>query len=232
MLHKLHPELRPYAQAMLDMTAWAADSNPDTDQLAAAIEGRPEWRDAYTWANCRLDFYTATRGGNVYALPLLDPDYCKQLIERAEALGAVAGYKPNPIEETPYQIPEIVLRHVDAELHNELAELLQMLGAWFTLIYQNRPCTIGSIQFAKYEPNGTAHGNWHYDADSSYTAVVSLDPSRFEGGGTDVMTDPLNYVHIDPLPAGYVLVFNGQQIRHRGRAVTAGTRHLLVYWLK
>lgn len=231
MIHTLHPELRPHAQALLDMTAWATEVGPDTDQLAATVYDKPDWRDAYRWADARLNVYTATRGGNLFAVPFLDPGYCQQLIERAEALGAVVGYKPNPVEDTPYQIPEIVLRHVDAELHNELADLLQVLGIWFTLIYQNRPCTIGSIQFAKYEPHGTAHGNWHYDADSSYTAVVSLDPSRFEGGGTDVLIDPLISTHIPSLPAGYALIFNGQQIRHRGHAVTAGTRHLLVYWL-
>lgn len=231
MIDKLHPDLRPYAQTLLDMAAWAAETGPDTDQLNDAIWANDDWRDAYSWADAKLDNHVRTRGGNLFTVPFLDPAYCLELIERAEALGVVVGYKPNPKEETPYQIPEIVLRHVDAEFHNELAELIQVLGMWFTLIYQNRPCSIGSIQFAKYEPSGTAHGNWHYDADSSYTAVVSLDPSRFEGGGTDVLIDPLFYTRIDPLPAGYVLIFNGQQIRHRGRAVTAGTRHLLVYWL-
>lgn len=231
MIDKLHPDLRPYAQALLDMTTWAIETGPDTDQLHAALHENLPWSEAYRWANGHLDNPTRARGGNLFAVPFLAPCYCLQLIDRAEALGVTVGYKPNPVEETPYQIPEIVLRHVDANFHNELADLLQVLGIWFTLIYQNRPCTIGSIQFAKYEPHGTSHGNWHYDADSSYTAVVSLDPNRFQGGGTDVLVDPTRFVCIDPLPAGYALIFNGQQIRHRGRAVTRGTRHLLVYWL-
>lgn len=233
MLKHLHPEFQPYAQALLELVDYAITEGPEPDTLASVLNENPRWSAAYDWAMETIDANAVgALGGNVFALPLLHPNYCQKLIDEAQRLEGQHGYRPNPLEEAPYQMPEIVLQHTDAALYNELAEFIQYLGIWFVMIYQNRPTKIGTIQFAKYEPDGTAHGNWHRDQDSAYSAVVSLDQDRFTGGGTEVLINPLHSVAIPALPAGYVLLFNGQQIRHRGRAVTSGVRHLLVFWLQ
>lgn len=232
MMIRLHPELRQHLPALLEILSYAYEAKPEPDELADQIAGIAEWMDAYSWAMGYLTNNRVTAfGGAAYGVPLLDPAYCAHLVSESERLGAERGYVPNPDEDSPYQIPELVLSHVAPGLHEDIADLLPALNAWFTLIYQVVPERISSIQFAKYEPNGTAHGNWHHDKDSPFTAVVSLAPELFTGGGTDIRTTPTSFVSIDPLPAGFALVMNGQQIMHRGRAVESGVRHLLVLWL-
>lgn len=233
MMNRLHPELRHHLPALMEIITYARDTKAEPEELAGQITQIPEWLDAYEWA---MGYLTNNRitafGGCAYGLPLLDAAYCAELVAESERLGAERGYVANPEEDSPYQIPEIVLSHTAPELYREVQELLlPALNTWFTLIYQVVPERIASIQFAKYEPNGTAHGNWHHDKDSPFTAVVSLAPELFTGGGTDIRTTPTSFVSIDPLPAGFALVMNGQQIMHRGRAVESGVRHLLVLWL-
>lgn len=232
MIRSLHPELLKHAPALMEIIRCAKEVTDDPEKLAELIEEDHEWLEAYQWA---IGTLTANRvtglAGSAYAVPFLHPDVCANLVAEAVRMGEERGFVPNPEEEGPYQIPEIVVNHADPALHDHLAGLIDYLNIWFLLIYQIVPNSISSIQFAKYEPNGTAHGNWHHDRDSDFTAVVSLAPDLFEGGGTDIRLSPTLHHSVPPLPAGYALIMNGKQILHRGRAVTEGTRHLLVYWL-
>lgn len=233
MIYKLHPELRMMMPALTEILTFARETEPEPEALAAAIAAQPLWAEAWDWAGTILANNRITGfGGSIYAVPFLDPLYCQRLTVEAERLGVEFGHRPNLSEEPAYQIPELVLRECDIELHNTIADLSQFLCAWWSMIFQTVPKSISTIQFAKYEPNGTAHGNWHNDEDSDFTAVVSLDPSQFKGGGTDLKVSPTSYISVPPLPAGYALLFNGKMIQHRGRAVEAGVRHLLVLWMR
>lgn len=232
MMNSLHPDFRRHAPALIEIIECAKDLRPEPEKLDELICEDDDWKAAYQWALAVLTENRVTGlGGSVFAVPLLHPDVCRNLVGEAMRLGEQYGHRPNLEEEGPYQIPEIVVEHADKELHAELVKLIRYLNVWFMLIYQMEPASISSIQFAKYEPSGTGHGNWHNDRDSSFTAVVSLAPDLFDGGGTDIMLSPVDYFSIPALPAGYALILNGKQIRHRGRQVTAGERHLLVYWL-
>ncbi|QRE00634.1 hypothetical protein [Pseudomonas phage Itty13] len=232
MIHRLHPDLRTHLPALLEIITCAKEVTDDPERLTELIEEDSDWLAAWTWARDLLLSNRVTGlAGSAFGLPLLDPAYCDELVAHAERLGKEVGHRPNPEEESPYQIPELVLAHVAPELHAEVVELISFLNVWFLLIYQIEARGIASIQFAKYEPNGTAHGNWHHDRDSDLTAVVSLAPELHLGGGTDVRMSPVDYLSVPPLPKGYALVFDGKHIQHRGRAVEAGVRHLLVFWL-
>lgn len=232
MIHKLHPLLRQHLPVLLEIITYAKEVSDDPDTLMGLIDEDAEWAEAYTWARDLLLSNRVTGlGGSAFGVPLLDPEYCDELVAHAERLGEEVGHQPNPEEDSPYQIPELVLAHIAPELHAEVAGLIEHLNVWFLLIFQLEARGIASIQFAKYEPNGTAHGNWHHDRDSDLTAVVSLAPERHEGGGTDVRMSAVDYMSVDPLPKGWALVFDGKHIQHRGRSVASGVRHLLVFWL-
>lgn len=225
----LHPEFRRHVVPLLEAIEHAAgaDSEDPTD-LAEMIAANPEWDEAMSWSTEQLvrGRYDVA-GGVAYTLPFLHPNFARWLAVRAEAIGEFA---PNPDEQPDYQIPEIVLRDRDRELHDHLAGCAVFLRAWTALIWQRVPTELTSIQFARYAPEGTAHGHWHHDAVSDISAVTSLDPARFTGGGTDLRDGPFGIVTINPLPAGHVLLFDGKQIMHRGRHVETGVRHLLVMW--
>lgn len=228
----LHPEFREHAGVLLEIIEYARAHNPQTEELAALIQEDAEWLASWNWAHNRLCSDRVTGlSGSAFAVPFLHPAVCANLVAEAVVLSAAHGHKPNLDEDSPYQIPEIVLKHVAPELHDRLADLIPYLNIWFMLIYQTGPQSISSIQFAKYEPNDTAHGNWHHDKDSDFTAVVSLEPELCKGGGTDIRVNAAEYASINPLPAGYALIMNGKQIMHRGRSVEEGVRHLLVFWL-
>lgn len=232
MNESLHPDFARYAGTLLEIIEVAKDINPSPETLAELIKEDDEWNEAYGWAHGVLMSNRVTGlGGSAFAVPFLHPSVCKNLVNAAEQLGEIHGHQPNPIEEGPYQIPEIVIKHVDQPLHDALADMIKYLNLWFMLIYQVEPNSISSIQFAKYEPDGTAHGNWHHDRTSDFTAVVSLNPDDFTGGGTDIRLSPTDYHSIPPLPQGYALLLNGKQVHHHGRAVEQGARHLLVFWL-
>ncbi|MBB76597.1 MAG: hypothetical protein CMJ75_18990 [Planctomycetaceae bacterium] len=232
MKQMLHPDLREHIDALLEVCAYGREHNPEPEALLTAISTNQDWLNAYEWANgIVLNNRVAGLAGNAFAVPFLSEKICDALVRESLKLGAEHGYKPNTEEESPYQIPEIVIKHVDPELFDQLYQTLRYLEVWFLLIYHTSPTDVASIQFARYEEGFTDHGNWHHDRDSDFTAVVSLNPGEFEGGGTDIRLTATSYYSVPPLPKGYALILNGKQIHHRGRRVNKGIRHLLVYWL-
>lgn len=170
----------------------------------------------------------------IYAAPILNPDYCQELLLIADAFRE--EYKPNEVEQRPYQIPELVLDRYPqlTSTYNELHNIGRaVLWPLFGLINCKMPNHFTTIQLAKYNPMDTPGGNWHHDEASEYTATISLDPSRYEGGGTRLRPEGALRppIFVPPLPAGYALLFNGRQILHEGVPVTKGDRDLLVYWM-
>lgn len=227
---RLHPELRQHLPILREIIAHAQSIDGDVELLATAIDENQTWSESYGWAMTLLVNNRVTGlGGSAFGVPFLSPEFCDALMSRVPELEHAR--QPNVEEDGPYQIPEIVLKHAAPDLHDAMVELAKCLDAWFMLIYQVCPNSVSSIQLAKYAPSDTPHGNWHHDKDSDFTAVVSLNPEDFEGGGTDIRLNATDYHSVPPLPKGYALIMNGKQVMHRGRGVTKGERHLLVFWL-
>lgn len=228
----LHPEFLLHVDALKELIDWASSERPEPEDLAEAIKANPDWYASYTWAMSHLaQSRIDGLAGCVYSVPFLSPEFCGNLISQSEVLAVNGGWRTNDCEPKPYQIPEIVIRKRDPALHELLEGLIPFLNLWFALVYQAVPQSVSSIQFTKYSPADIAGGNWHHDLDSDFTAVVSLAPSMYEGGGTDVRVTPIHYVRVPPLKPGYAMIFNGKQILHRGCPVTSGSRYLLTYWL-
>lgn len=229
----LHPDFLEHLPALQEIIEMARDMDPEPEQLEAYIAEDEDWAKAWTWAN---EVVTHNRvsclGGNAYAVPFLNPSVANNLKNLAIKMGDEHGWRPNAEEESPYQIPEIVVSHYDQRLHDLLAAQAKYLDIWHLILYQCVPNKVSSIQFTKYSPEDTAHGNWHHDRDSDFTAVVSLNPDEFVGGGTDLKLTPTSYHTVPPLWAGYALLLNGKQLQHRGRRVEEGTRYLLTFWME
>lgn len=138
------------------------------------------------------------------------------------------SFEPNDEEETPYQIPEVVLGGPAQDVAKQLLHerLLPIFGVFFGVL----PKKIMSAQLAWYTPDGVTGTDWHVDADSDMTCVVSLDPSMYTGGGTALRPHgPCDVdVQVPALPAGHGLFFNGKFTFHKGLPVTSGDRILLV----
>jgi hypothetical protein len=222
-LQQLHPELLQHLPALRSIAQVLDDHDQNIEPLL-------ECMDLTQLSALKfLEQYTLRPG--VYGVPFLHPDYCDQLIAEANIMADTVGYEPNENEDEAYQIPELYLRDVCPELFASLTALFDtVFGIYCRLLFGTAPTFLNSAQFARYKPDGRDAGNWHHDQDSDITAVVSLAPEHFTGGGTDLRTAPTKYNWIPPLPKGHALLFTGRTTLHRGRAVETGVRDLLVFW--
>ncbi|WYW04323.1 2OG-Fe(II) oxygenase [Pseudomonas phage vB_PpuP-Kurepalu-1] len=220
----LHPQLRHHLPALTSMARLAEEHGNNIEPLADSIT-EPGHLAALQW----LERHKLLTG--VYSIPMFCPYYCDLLVAEADKMGEEVGYEPNPAEEAAFQIPELVLSTICPTLFTGLSVLFERAAnPLCQLLYGEAPCVHSSIQFARYEPRGTSHGNWHTDQDSDTTLVISLQPEKFSGGGTDIRTGPLSFETIPKLPKGHGLLFQGRATLHRGRAVRSGRRDLLVFW--
>lgn len=232
MKHLLHPEFAIHADTLLEIISTASATSPEPEALAELIKEDADWLASWTWAmNIVSNNRVVGLSGCAYGVPFLNEQAADALVGLAVKMGDKVGFTPNEEEEKPYQIPEIVIGHFSEDCHAKVRDLIKYLNIWFALIYGNTPRSISSIQFTKYEPSDTAGGNWHFDEESDFTAVVSLAPELYQGGGTDIKITPTDYHHIPGLYKGFALVFNGKMMAHRGAKVDSGVRHLLTYWL-
>lgn len=219
----LHPELRLHLPALERMARTLDEGKQSVELLIDSLD-KPEIK-ALGWINK----YTVRPG--IYTMPFLTPEYCNKLRVEADEMHRVFGYAVNEYEDTPYQIPELVVARYCGNLHACLEVLFHRVYDVICRIQMGFvPTYLRTVQFAKYEPAEVGHGNWHIDEDSDITVVVSLNPEEFQGGGTDLRTGPLASIQVPALPKGHALLFNGKTTLHRGRAVTSGRRDLLVFW--
>lgn len=219
----LNPELRHHLPGLTKLAQLVeASGNGVLPDRLDKVE-----RAALMW----LQNQTVISDGVGYVLPLFSEEYCDKLVIEADAMAESIGYEPNDQEEVDYQIPELMLENCCESLFAAMYVFKQrVLDVYSVLLFGTKAEVVRSVQFARYEPKGVRHGNWHKDADSDITSVVSLQPEAFEGGGTDLRLNAWQSVHVPAVPKGNILFFNGKHTLHRGCAVTKGRRDLLVFW--
>ena len=221
----LHEELRLHLPALSRLARVAEEQDSNIEPLIDSLDSAG--LQALAWLQAHQLMPT------VYSIPMFSPYYCDLLVAEAEKMGREIGYEPNEDEELAFQIPELVTNTLCPALFTGLSVLFERAAhPVCRLLYGQEPSEHSSIQFARYEPGATSHGNWHHDADSDITLVVSLQPEKFQGGGTDIRTGPLTFETIPKLRKGHGLLFLGRTTLHRGRAVRAGRRDLLVFWTR
>lgn len=222
----LHPQLLRHLAGLESLAGRLKECGMDWKALE--VDGLTE---AESSAADYIDMMRYTGSSVVYGLPFLSEEYCDKLVIEANEMHRVFGYEVNPDEDMPYQIPELVVAQHCSQLYTSLKALFdRVFSAYCTVIYGYQPKVLRTVQFAKYQPENTAKGNWHTDLDSDITAVVSLQPETYVGGGTEIRQG-MNYTKkIPKLPKGYALLFPGKCYQHRGLPVESGTRDLLVFW--
>lgn len=163
----------------------------------------------------------------VYSFPFISNSMCRRLLRKANAY----EYEVNDCEDSPYQMPEVVLSEKDVVLYEKmLALFMSNIPDITNVLYARKTIEINSVQLARYSPNTISTGNWHHDEDSDITLVVSLSNSH-EGGGTMIHPYGIGDVVVVPqLPAGHALLFRGKHYLHKGMPVTKGERNILVFW--
>lgn len=201
--------------------------------LSTKIDSLPKYRDEWLDADIRKELarlfssnFTEHSAG-VYSFPFLSKSMCKKLIDKSTKY----TYTVNDCEDTPYQMPEVVLADKDVALYEKMLEIFNSNIPEITkVVYAAETKEIRSIQLAKYSPETIANGNWHIDEDSDLTLVVSLSDAH-EGGGTMIKPYGLaEEVEIPQLPVGHALLFRGKHYMHKGLPVTKGERNILVFW--
>lgn len=214
----LHPELRQRLPGLRAAASTLVRRDFNIKRLPRAE------RDAIAWLEQHRVPHT-----RAYTVPFLSPDFADRL--QTEVYSMSEGFTPNPLEDKAYQIPEWTTQDNCPQLFRVLRELHDAALAPVWMLIQGRTADVyNTIQFAQYNPKGTAHGNWHHDEDSDQTTVVSLNPEQFSGGGTQLRTSATTYAEVPPLEKGHALLFSGKTTLHRGLNVDAGTRNILVYW--
>lgn len=165
-------------------------------------------------------------GGNAYIVPVLSEEMCDSLTLWADG----QSWAENDGEEPDYRMDEIVIAHVDDDLDQYLKTvLLYGLAPFMVAIFGKVPDAWNSVQLTRYDASRTG-GAYHVDATSKYTAVISLNPDEFEGGGTRMVSGVFGSIVVPPLPKGWALIFRGREIFHKGEPITKGTRKLLTVW--
>lgn len=219
---------RKMKDVLIDFIERCADEQADPAKVREMLLAAPEAAQEY-YAECRrlMEVGIQTFGGPVYNAPILAPSVCDKIV------AAVADYpfSPNMSEEAEYRINEVVMRHVDPAGYEVLESLLMpTLNAYCLMLYSKPISRISSLQFAKYNVEGTRETKFHHDVESDFTCVISLNPEAFTGGGTGIRLSPDLEYNVPPLPKGYGLIFNGKAVHHRGLPVDSGERVLLVCW--
>lgn len=163
---------------------------------------------------------------SAFVVPVLSPEGCRAICERSDDY----DWSVNDKEAPEHQIKEAVLDSVDPEFFALMQSvLIEGLSPWLMMVWGRLPSQISSLQLAHYNPSGPDQTAMHIDRDSQYTAVISLNPGEFEGGGTAIADGLIGDYVIPPLPVGHALVFDGRRVLHRGLP-TIGNRKLLVLW--
>lgn len=166
-------------------------------------------------------------GPGIYSFPLLHPDYCADLCKQQDSM----QHAVNEEEEGPFQIPEVFLKAELPALYHSLGQLFRhAVVPMSQIVFRMKPVDLGSAQFAKYTPENTANGNWHFDRDSDVTAVVALSTEHTGGGTSAVPAGVERPVYVPQLPVGHAMFFLGRTTLHKGEQVEAGERRLLVFW--
>lgn len=213
---------------LLDFINRCAAAEADPDQTLHLLEQDEGAKDAYYRELENLsETAVDAMGGNIFLTKLLTPLECDFLLNCASHY----DFTPNLEEGAEYRIEEVVLEVVDVECYESLKEtLLPVLNAYCLMINSTPITKVVSFQLAKYRPEGTPGTGWHHDRESDFTAVISLNPESFTGGGTGIRLTPHSTTELPPLMKGQAMMFNGRSIQHRGLPVTSGERLLLVCW--
>lgn len=160
-------------------------------------------------------------------MPLFTPLFCKKIREEAEYANAWTTDRHEF-----YPTTDMLLEELDmTEIYYDVIKEYVIPAAKFAFQLDGEGWDEMSAEtfLAKYVPNAQGHLSLHHDS-SDITALVTLSNfDEYEGGGT-------YFSHQKKLikeKQGYVSIHPGNIThKHGARATTAGTRYIIVSFMK
>ena len=203
---KLHPELYTYFE---DPQAWI-------EKFITYSARTKEW-----------ELITDEPFDSCFSFPLFTPEFCKMIREEAE-------YAKNWTTDRHDNYPTTDMLLDVIGLHDTYMEILRLFVMPFSIyMWALEGKGWDNLQaenfLAKYVPHAQGHLSIHHDS-SDITCLVQLsDLDEYEGGGTwfrrqkKLVKNPIGYATIHPGNITH---------KHGARAVTKGTRYIVVSFMK
>eukprot|EP01126_Amoeba_proteus_P040454 TRINITY_DN4315_c0_g1_i1.p1 TRINITY_DN4315_c0_g1~~TRINITY_DN4315_c0_g1_i1.p1 ORF type:complete len:216 (-),score=32.04 TRINITY_DN4315_c0_g1_i1:220-867(-) len=170
----------------------------------------------------------------IYKFKLFTPEYCKMMIEEAEAVNAwhtewapftdvpLNGLEEDDEPETTLHLKKMPpMEDVFYQIVDKhIKPLTEYLWKTYKMKKKDRPYIL------KYEPEVIKSMGLHWDNETLALVVTLSDPSDYEGGGT--YFPRWNYSTGKP-PAGTAIIYpGGLSHEHMGLETTAGKRYLFL----
>jgi len=172
------------------------------------------------------DLITDEPAPHVYVFPLFTKAFCEQLIALSETVEWTSGrheYHPT----TDNLLDALGMKDIYNRVINEYIRPYALDR--FKLDGKDWDVLRDESFIIKYPHDKQAHLSVHHDY-SNITTLVNLNPGEFEGGGTYF---PKYKCNVNPKEVGVATLHPGNIThKHGARAVTKGTRYVVVSFMK
>jgi GR25 family glycosyltransferase involved in LPS biosynthesis len=147
---------------------------------------------------------------------------CAEIIKLAEAHGAWQTTRHNNYPTMDIPVDDIQNLNVQPELH----QIAKLSKSNFNL-EANATLTPFDVFVVKYDVNGQRELKVHRDNSELSFVLLLSSTSEFEGGGTYY-----EHANMTVCPEQGGLLLHCGKVRHAGKAITKGTRYVLIGFLK
>ena len=199
-------------------------------ELYTYYDNPTEWKNRFITYSARTkewDLITDEPFMNTFSFPLFTPEFCKMIREEAEHSKSWTINRHEYYPTTDMVLQTIGMHDIYMEV---LREYVMPLSIHMWALEGEGWDNLDSENFlARYTPDAQGHLAIHHDA-SNITCLVQLsDLDEYEGGGTwfrrqkELLKNPIGYVTIHPGNITH---------KHGARAVTEGSRYIIVSFMK
>jgi len=212
-----HEILKPNIKTKLHPELWAFEI--DTEK----------WEKRYINYQTRVKDWDAIvdrQGPEIYTWPIFTEQFCKDIIEEADYQNKwVSDRHPN-YPTTDFHLNDIDFNDVNYKILSKYAfPVVKHIWGLTGNMWDGPEIKTESF-LAKYSPDAQGHLDSHID-NSQYTITVALNEG-FEGGGTFYHRQET----LIKAPTGNICLFPQVSHKHSGRAITSGTRYIIVSFCK
>ncbi|MBC8397397.1 MAG: glycosyltransferase family 25 protein [Flavobacteriales bacterium] len=226
---KAEKEDKPKAKSFKSVLSKADVKTPKIPHELLNDNNWDEWCKLYinpAILNKEYDLIIDEPAPNVYVFPFFTKRFCKQLVSLGEQYEWTTDrHKFYPTTDNLLSV--LGMEHIYNRLINDFVKPLAIDR------YQLEGDTWNHLRdesfIIKYPHDQQAHLSLHHDH-SNITTLVNLNPGEFEGGGTYF---PKYKCNVNPKEIGVMTLHPGNIThKHGARAVTQGTRYVVVSFIK
>jgi len=218
-MHELtfgHEVLKPKIKTKLHPELWAFEINTE------------KWEERYIHYQTRVQDWDAIvdrQGSEIYTWPIFTERFCKEIIEEAEYQDVWTVDRHDNYPTTDFHLKDIGFDDIYFKILQKYAFPVarHIWGLTGDMWQEN----IHAENFlAKYSPKAQGHLDSHID-NSQYSITLALN-DEFSGGGTFYHRQET----LIKAPVGHICLFPQVTHKHSGRAISKGTRYIIVSFCK